>query len=104
MSLEQYMKIRVNQIHTQFTRLQAVSDSLFRRFGRAVNRILPFLGGIIVLANAEATAADFLSASRDYARDIALGDDETGSAAILSGRCNDLAPGSGNIVLNHLLR
>jgi len=104
MSLEQYMKVRVNQIHTQFTRLQVVNDSLFRRFGRAVNRILPFLGGILVLANADTIAADFLSASRDYARDVAFGDDETGSAAILSGRCNDLAPGSGNIVLNHLLR
>lgn len=104
MTLERYMKIRLNQVHTQFTRLQAVNSSLWRRFGRAVNRILPFLGGIIILANADSIAADFLSAMQDYARDILNGDDETGSAAILAGRCNDLAPGSGNIVLNYLLR
>jgi len=103
-TLERYMKIRLNQIHTQFTRLTAVGKSLARRFGRAVNRILPFLGGIIILANADTIAADFLSAMQDYSYDIGIADDETGSAAILSGRCNDLAPGSGNIVLNYLLR
>src|SRR5947209_610764 len=53
-------------------------------------------GGIIVLADADNIAADFLQAMRDYSRDIATGDDETGSAAIMAGRCNDLAPGSGN--------
>jgi hypothetical protein len=103
-TLERYMKIRMNQIHTQFTRLQAVNSSLFRRFGRALNRILPFLGGILILANADTIAAEFLSAMQDYAHDILNGDDETGSAAILAGRCNDLAPGSGNIVLDYLLR
>jgi hypothetical protein len=103
-TVERYVKIRMNSIHTQFTRMQSVNSSLFRRFGRAINRVLPFLGGIIILANADSIAADFLSAMQDYARDILRGDDETGSAAILAGRCNDLAPGSGNIVLNYLLR
>lgn len=102
--LEQFMKVRVAQIHTQFTRLAAIGSSLVRRFGRAVNRLFPFAGGIMILANAPQTAEDFLAATRDYARDISNGDDETGSAAILAGRCNDLAPGAGNIVLNYLLR
>jgi hypothetical protein len=99
-----FVKARIQQVHTQFTRLQSINNSLFRRFGRALNRILPFAGGIIILANAQSIAADFLDAMNDYARDILRGDDETGSAAILAGRCNDLAPGSGNIVLNYLLR
>jgi len=103
-SMEQWMKIRMNSVHTQFTRMQSVNSSLFRRFGRAINRVLPFIGGIIILANADSIAADFLSAMQDYAHDILNGDDETGSAAILAGHCNDLAPGSGNIVLNYLLR
>jgi len=94
----------MNSIHTQYTRLAAVNRSLVQRFGRAVNRFLPFAGGILIFANADSIAADFLSAMQDYSRDILRGDDETGSAAILAGRCNDLAPGSGNIVLNYLLR
>ena len=40
----------------------------------------------------------------DYANDIGNFEDENGSAAILSGECNNLAPGAGNIVLNYLLR
>jgi hypothetical protein len=98
------MRAQVVSIHTQFTRLTSITDSLARRFGRLVNRVVPFLGGILVLANAEEVAENFYNAAQDYARDIANGDDETGSAAILAGRCNDLAPGSGNIVLDHLLR
>jgi hypothetical protein len=103
-TLERWMKIRMNSIHTQYTRLAAVNRSLVQRFGRAINRFLPFAGGILIFANADSIAADFLSAMQDYSRDILRGDDETGSAAILAGRCNDLAPGSGNIVLNYLLR
>lgn len=102
--LEHFMRTRIAFVHTQLTRMQGIASSLARRFGRAINRILPFAGGIIILANAESIAADFLDAMDDYARDIANGDDETGSAAILAGRCNDLAPGSGSIVLNYLLR
>ena len=102
--LERSMTARIGSIHTQFTRLTSITDSLARRFGRAISRVVPFLGGILVLANAEEVAENFYNAAQDYARDIANGDDETGSAAILAGRCNDLAPGSGNIVLDHLLR
>ncbi len=104
MTAERFMKIRLNQIHTQFTRLQSVNTSLFKRFGRALNRFLPFLGGILIIANADAIAQEFLSSMQDYARDIFFGDDETGDAAILAGRCNDLAAGSGNLVLSYLLR
>jgi hypothetical protein len=103
-TLEKWMKIRMNSIHTQYARLQSVNNSLFRRFGRAINRFFPFVGGILFFANADSIAADFLSAAQDYASDILNGDDETGSAAILAGRCNDLAPGAGNIVLDYLLR
>jgi len=99
-----FVRRRVQQLHTQFTRLQTIGKSLAQRFGRAINRILPFLGGILILANAESIAADFLSAMNDYADDIGNFEDETGSAAILSGECNNLAPGAGNIVLNYLLR
>jgi hypothetical protein len=102
--LQRLMNARLASIHTQFTRLRSLTSSLARRFGRAVNRVVPFLGGILILANAEEVAANFLSAMQDYAHDIANGDDETGSAAILAGECNNLAPGSGNIVLNYLLR
>ena len=102
--LQRLMNARLVSIHTQFTRLRSITGSLARRFGRAVNCVVPFLGGILILANAEEVAANFLSAMQDYARDIANGDDETGSAAILAGECNNLAPGSGNIVLNYLLR
>ncbi len=102
--LENFMRARIAFVHTQFTRMQVITSSLSRRFGRAVNRVLPFLGGIIILANADNISANFLSAMNAYARDIARGEDETGDAAILAGYCNDLAPGSGNIVLNYLLR
>jgi hypothetical protein len=94
----------IDMIHTQFVRGGAVNSSLFRRFGRALNRSLPYFGGILILANASAIAENFYNAVQDYALDIRNGDDETGSAAIVAGQCNDLAPGSGNIVLNYLLR
>jgi len=99
-----FVRRRVQQLHTQFTRLQTIGKSLAQRFGRALNRILPFAGGILILANAESIAAAFFSAMEDYADDIGNFEDETGSAAILSGECNNLAPGAGNIVLNYLLR
>lgn len=102
--LENFMRARIAFAHTQFTRMQSITKSLTSRFGRAANKVLPFLGGIIILANADSISANFLSAMNAYARDIANGEDETGSAAILAGYCNDLAPGSGNIVLNYLLR
>jgi len=99
-----FVRTRMQQIHTQFVRLQAINKSLFQRFGRALNRILPFAGGILILANAESVAQEFFEAAQAYATDIANGDDETGSAAIMAGVCNNLAPGAGNIVLNYLLR
>lgn len=102
--LQRALNTQMASVHTQFTRLRAITSSLTRRFGRAVNRVLPFVGGILILANANATAADFAAAMEDYARDISNGDEESGSAAIVSGVCNELAPGSGNIVLNYLLR
>jgi len=103
-TLERAIQTRINFIHTQWIRMLAVTDSLVRRFGRAINRALPFVGGVFVFANAPAWAMAFNNATRDYATDFNLGNDVTGSAAIVSGYCNDLAPGSGNIVLNYILR
>ncbi len=102
--LQRLMNARLASIHTQFTRMRSIGGSLARRFGRAVGRALPFLGGIMILANSQAIADQFLAAMQDYAHDMANGDDETGSAAILAGTCNDLAPGSGNFVLAFILR
>ena len=102
--VQRLMNARLASIHTQFTRMRSIGGSLARRFGRAVGRALPFLGGIMILANSQAIADQFLSAMQDYAHDMANGDDETGSAAILAGTCNDLAPGSGNFILAFILR
>ena len=102
--LQRRTQREIDLIHTLFARGGAANTSLFRRFGRALNRILPFFGGILILANAANFAEQFTVALQDYARDIRNGDDETGDAAIVSAYCNDLAPGSGNIVLNYLLR
>ena len=81
----------------------SVNRSLFRRFGRVLNRSLPFFGGILILASASQTAQAFYDAAVDYAHDISNGDEESGSAAIMAGTCNDLAPGSGNLVLSFFL-
>ena len=62
------------------------------------------MGGILIFASGSSYAEQFVNAAQDYANDIQNGNDESGSAAILSGLCNDLAPGSGNTVLNYLLR
>lgn len=102
--LQERTQREINLIHTLFIRGGAANDSLWRRFGRALNRSLPYFGAILILANAPNSAGQFHSGLQSYASDIRNGDDETGSAAILSGYCNDLAPGSGNIVLNYLLR
>jgi hypothetical protein len=102
--LQRRTQIEIDQVHTQFTRGGAANSSLWRRFGRALNRSLPYFGAILILANAPNFAEQFNVSLQDYARDIRNGDDETGSAAVTSGYCNDLSPGSGNIVLNYLLR
>ncbi|HTG44957.1 MAG TPA: hypothetical protein VK633_10545 [Verrucomicrobiae bacterium] len=94
----------MDMIHTQFIRGGSVNSSLFRRFGRALNRSLPYFGAILILASGADFADRFDTAAQDYARDIRNGDEESGSAAILSGLCNELAPGSGNAVLSYLLR
>lgn len=95
--------LRANLV-TQAKRLAAGTSSLARRFGRAVGRYLPFIGGIMILSSASAIAQDWQTAFEDYAADIRNGDDTTGSAAIIAALSNDLAPGSGNFVLNALLR
>jgi hypothetical protein len=77
---------------------------LARRFGRAVGRHLPLIGGIMILSQASAIAEQWNTAFQDYATDIRNGDDTTGSVAIIAALSNDLAPGSGNFVLNALLR
>lgn len=102
--LERRVQTEIAQVHTQFMRGGSVNRSLVRRFGRALNRSLPFFGGILILANASQTAQAFYNAAVDYAHDIKNGDEESGSAAIMAGTCNDLAPGSGNLVLSFLLR
>lgn len=98
------INIRMRQIHTMSTRLTSVNSTLSTVFGRAFRYFLPFIGGVFVLANAEETAEQFLDAARDYALDIQQGNDESGSAAIMSEVCNQMAPGSRLIVLNYLLR
>lgn len=81
------------------TRLRAVQKALAR-----AGKILPLTGGILVLADANAIGDEFADAFRDYMEDILQGNDETGSAAVVAGNCQNLAPGSGNIVLSYLLR
>jgi hypothetical protein len=102
--LDRFMQAKIDAIHTSWTRLRTANDSLVRRFGRAANRFLPVVGGILIFASGSSYAEQFVNAAQDYANDIQNGNDESGSAAILSGLCNDLAPGSGNTVLNYLLR
>lgn len=89
---------------TQAKRLSAATSSLARRFARAVGRHLPLIGGIMILSSASATAQDWQVGFENYAADIRNGDDTTGSAAIIAALSNDLSPGSGNFVLNGLLR
>jgi hypothetical protein len=95
--------LRANLV-TQAKRLAAATSSLARRFARAVGRYLPLIGGIMILAAASAIAQEWQMGSQDYATDISNGDDTTGSVAIIAALSNDLAPGSGNFVLNALLR
>jgi len=95
--------LRANLV-TQAKRLTAATSSLARRFGRAVGRYLPAIGGIMILSSASAIAQDWQMAFEDYASDIRNGFDTTGSAAIIAALSNDLAPGSQNFVLNALLR
>jgi hypothetical protein len=103
-SYNRVLRARLASVHTQFSRASSIAKSLARRFGRAAGRALPFIGGIAILASGPEFAENFIAAANDYARDIREGEDETGSAAILAGYCNDLAPGSGNLVLSCLLR
>jgi hypothetical protein len=102
--LERALQIRLDNIHTQYVRGGAANRSLWLRFGVSLNRVVPFVGGIVILANAENYAQRFDDAARDYANDISSGFEESGSAAIMAALCNELAPGSQNIVLNYLLR
>jgi hypothetical protein len=97
------LELRANLIK-QCKRISAATSSLSRRFGRAVGRYFPFVGGIMILASASAIAEQWNTAFQDYANDIRNGDDTTGSVAIIAALSNDLAPGSGNFVLNALLR
>ena len=99
----EYTALRARLL-TQFKRLEAATKSLAQRFGRAIGRYAPFIGGIMILANASAIAEQWNTALLDYASDIRNGDDTTGSAAIIAALSNDLAPGAGNLVLNALLR
>jgi hypothetical protein len=98
------MRAQIAQIHTQWTREQAICRSLHNRIGRALGKVLPLIGGIFIIANAAANAQDFIDAALAYSNDILTGNDETGDAAIFAGVCNNIAPGSSNIVLGYLLR
>ena len=70
--------------------------------GKFIN-FLP-VGFLVVAYESDAYVVAFEDAFRSYARDLERGEDTTGSAAILAGVCNNLAPGSQNIVLNGLLQ
>jgi len=95
--------LRANLV-TQAKRLSAATSSLVRRFARAVGRYLPIIGGIMILTSASAIAEQWNTAFQDYATDVRNGDDTTGSVAVIAAHSNDLAPGSGNFVLDALLR
>lgn len=91
-------EIAARQIHTMTTRLNAVQQALAR-----LGKILPVIGGIFVLSSSIQSAQAFNDAVEDYANDVRNEDDVTGSAAIVAGECNNLAPGSGNLVLDYIL-
>ena len=97
-------RAQLASIHTQWTREQAICRSLKSRIGRTIGKILPLLGGVFIIANSAANAQDFIDAALAYSNDILTGNDETGDAAIFAGVCNNIAPGSSNIVLGYLLR
>jgi hypothetical protein len=97
-------RAQLASIHTQWTREQAICRSLKSRIGRTIGKILPLLGGVFIIANAAINAQDFIDAALAYSKDILNGDDETGDAAIFAGVCNNIAPGSSNLVLGYLLR
>jgi hypothetical protein len=98
MPLEKAIQIEMNQVATQASRLKPL-NTILRRLGK----IIPFAGGVMIIAFGNAYAEEMVGAMDSYGRDIINGDDETGSAAIVAGYSNDLAPGAGNIVLDHLL-
>jgi hypothetical protein len=103
-NLEASIRANIASIHTQWTREQAICRSLKSRIGRTIGKILPLLGGVFIIANAADNAQDFIDTALAYTHDIITGDDETGDAAIFAGVCNNIAPGSSNIVLGYLLR
>lgn len=84
--------LRANLV-TQGKRLAAATSSLARRFGRAVGRYLPIIGGIMILSSGSAIAESWNTALQNYAADIRNGDDTTGSAAIIAAHSNDCRPG-----------
>lgn len=97
-------RAQLASIHTQWTREQAICRSLKSRIGRTIGKVLPLLGGVFIIANTAANAQDFIDAALAYSNDILHGDDETGDAALFAGVCNNIAPGSSNLVLGYLLR
>ncbi|HVU27120.1 MAG TPA: hypothetical protein VHG71_05220 [Verrucomicrobiae bacterium] len=97
-------RAQIASIHTQWTREQAICRSLHTRIGRTLGKVLPLLGGVLIIANAADNAQDFINAALAYSNDILRGDDETGDAAIFAGVCNNIAPGSSDLVLGYLLR
>jgi hypothetical protein len=97
-------RAQLASIHTQWTREQAICRSLKSRIGRTIGKVLPLLGGVFIIANAAVNAQDFIDAALAYSNDILTGNDETGDAAIFAGVCNNIAPGSSNLVLGYLLR
>lgn len=103
-NLADSIRAQVASIHTQWTREQAICRSLHTRLGRALGKVLPLLGGVFIIANAANNAQDFINAAQAYSNDILRGDDETGDAAIFAGVCNNIAPGSSDLVLGYLLR
>lgn len=67
-------------------------------------KITPLLGGIAVVTSTTALANELNTATANYVHDITSGNDEGGSAAIVAATCEQIAPGSQNLVLSGLLR
>ena len=90
-------------IAIQKNRQTAAHRALIRKGARGIGKFIPFVGGFILL-DWESNSESFADAFEDYARSLVRNDDAfiLLNAAILAAECNNLAPGSGNVVLNFI--
>lgn len=102
---ENYRMVRKLRYHIaiQKNRQTAAHRALLRKGARGIGKFIPFVGGFILL-DWESNSESFADAFEDYARALVRDDDALIllNAAILAAECNNLAPGSGNVVLNFI--